>query len=402
MYILKKNRPRFYLFVNIILFILASIVFIQMINHIFIKSKKEIEKETISTIVEIYEKENYNPLKNVDFESDEDVNRVLEEIKSKGYVTDKDFFWDKDGMAREILLKSILIFVSWILFNVLFSKIEKRKYLRELDEYVESVVNHDFDKTLDDSGESMIAKINMYFNKLGLSQKRNYFRLKEDSDSMRTSLADISHQIKTPLTSLSMSNEIIMDDDKASDEQREFLEISQSQIARLRWLTDSLLKISKLESNTVKFNIQQVPAIELTVDFEYVLFNQLKSKGLKLIRKGKTEIVLDVDYDWTREAVLNIVKNATEHAKKNTEVEIVFVDNPTYKGIEVYNVGHPIPLKELTKIFDRFYKSQDNTNPESIGIGLNLSKKIIEAQKGTISVSNEIGKIKFSILFLKV
>ena len=278
----------------------------------------------------------------------------------------------------------------------------QRRYIKSVDNFIDSVIEQRFDIVLDESQEGITSKLNMRFNKMVNAINRNYNRVLEDNMNIKNTLADISHQIKTPLTSLSINNEILSESDELTEEQIEFIKINESQITRLVWLTDSLLKISKLDSNTVHFNKEEILALELVGDFKNILSRQLKAKDLKIQITGDFEMLINADYEWTKEALLNLVKNATEHAFTQTMITIDLVSNSSYKAIDVHNIGNNISLEELTRIFERFYKSKDNTNPDSIGIGLNLSKKIIESQGGTIAVSNEENGVKFSILFLNI
>lgn len=399
---LLNNRIKLYLILNLLFISIFSIILVIATNLIFHGSKIQSKKEMIAVIAEIEKKEGAHLLDKVDYESEESVAKAFEQIEKKGYIADKNFF-DKS------ILKNLFIFlIGFVLFamivfeNFYYFRMQRKNFFSQLDIYMQSIIDENFDVKLSDDTEDVVSKINMRLNKLGTYLKKRQYKSEEDLSQLKSSLADISHQIKTPLTSLSMNNEILLESENLNEEQIQFLKITQSQISRLRWLTDSLLKISKLESHTVKFNPRKIFAWELTEGFEDVLINQLKKQNINLVIKGNMDTLLNVDYDWTREALLNIVKNASEHAYKNSNIEIVFVDNPSFQGVEILNEGDPIDINELPKIFDRFYKTSNNKNPESIGIGLNLSKKIIESQGGIISVSNEVGKIKFSVLFLKI
>lgn len=398
--IIHNNKRKLYLLINLISIIILSIVLVIGTNMIFHGAKTQTRKEMISILAEIEQKEQRSLLDKVDYESEKSVSRLFEDLNQRDYITEKGFF-EKD-IVTYLLIFFLGLFISTLLVyeNYYFFKLQRKNFFDDLDDYMQSIFNENFDIKLSDDSEDAVSRINLRLNKLSLYLKKRQYKSDDDLLKMKSSLADISHQIKTPLTSVSLNNEILMESENLDQEQMQFLEITQSQIARLRWLTDSLLKISKIESNTVIFNTKEIFAWELVEGFEKVLINQLKKQNLKIVRRGKVETLLKVDYDWTREALLNIVKNASEHAYTKTNIEIVFVDNPSYHGIEVINQGDPIDINDLPKIFDRFYKTKSNKNPESIGIGLNLSKKIIEAQGGIIRVSNDGKKIKFAILFL--
>lgn len=398
----ENEKFKLYFIINVILVIILSLILSLIVNFVFLNSKRSVEKDVISSLAEIEKKESINLISGLDYESEDDINQLIKTIKSKDYIIDKSFSWSAFNQGFYIFIFSSILFIALILENFYYFRWQRNDFFKYLDTYIQSLIEEKYDVNLPDDREDVFSKINLRFNKLGMYLRKKHYKSEENINQMRSSLADISHQIKTPLTSISINNEIILDGSNITKEQRKFLQISQVQIKRLKWLTNSLLKMSKLEANAVKFKKRDIFAWELVAGFEDILKGQLEKSQLKITRRGKLDTILSVDFDWTREALLNIVKNATEHAYSNTEIEVVFLDNPVCKGIEIYNQGEPIDLNEISKIFDRFYKSKTNNNPESIGIGLNLSKNIIESQGGIISVTNEIGKIKFAVLFLKI
>ena len=397
----EKSFTRFLLF-NLIMALVLIVGLMYITNKYFYSYEENIEKQIISDIAQIRNKEGVDIIGGTLYESDEEIQQVLNEVKSRTYLR----FLSPSNYQISVLSTLVLvIFISYIFLftiNMLIISSHQRRYIKSVDNFIDSVIEQRFDIVLDESQEGITSKLNMRFNKMGNAINRNYNRVLEDNMNIKNTLADISHQIKTPLTSLSINNEILSESDELTEEQIEFIKINESQITRLVWLTDSLLKISKLDSNTVHFNKEEILALELVGDFKNILSRQLKAKDLKIQITGDFEMLINADYEWTKEALLNLVKNATEHAFTQTMITIDLVSNSSYKAIDVHNIGNNISLEKLTRIFERFYKSKDNTNPDSIGIGLNLSKKIIESQGGTIAVSNEENGVKFSILFLNI
>ncbi len=286
------------------------------------------------------------------------------------------------------------------LSNYLYLRHQQKKYIKSIDVFIDSITNRKFNIRLKENNENIISNLNNRFNKLGLSIRRNYEVLEKEQEKLRKSLQDISHQIKTPLAALNMYNEILIDSDNLQINQKEFLELSQGQIERLNWLISSLLKIAKFEAKTIQFNNEDFPIANLSENFENILKGNLNNKNLRIVNTGDLDTIVNLDYKWTSEALLNIVKNATEHAFENTDIEIKYSVNLAMTKIEVINKGNLIEPEELTKLFTRFYKSNNNTNTQSIGIGLNLAKNIIESQGGTITVQNNEDGVQFNILFL--
>ena len=286
------------------------------------------------------------------------------------------------------------------LSNYVYLRYQQKKYIESVDVFIDSITNKKFNIRLKENDENIISSLNNRFNKLGLSIRRNYEVLEKEQDKMRKALQDISHQIKTPLAAINMYNEILIDSDNLETDQKEFLELSQVQIEKLNWLISSLLKIAKFEAKTIQLNKESFPISTLSDNFENILKGNLTNKNLRIINTGDLDSVVNLDYKWTSEALLNIVKNATEHALENTYIEIKYSVNVAITKIEVINKGNLIDPNEFTKLFTRFYKSNSNMNSQSIGIGLNLSKNIIESQGGTINVQNNEDGVQMNIIFL--
>lgn len=270
-------------------------------------------------------------------------------------------------------------------------------YINQVDEYINSILDQKFDYKLDEMDDSINSKLNARFNKMAAAIHNNFDRMHTDNLETKNYLADISHQIKTPLTSLQINNEILAQLDMIGPDEKSFLDINDKQIERLKWLTDSILKLSKLKNNTIKLTRQEVDFSQIIEEFTHVLEPILIEKNIKLVGYGLST-KFTVDPDWTKEGILNIVKNASEHCFENTDIEIRAEDNVSYKSISITNKGPKIQIEDMNKIFERFYKISNSTKSDSVGIGLNLSKKIIEMQGGTISVHNQEDGVKFTIL----
>ena len=213
-------------------------------------------------------------------------------------------------------------------------------------------------------------------------------------------VSDISHQLKTPLTSI----QILLDnlnESKNMDEatrNRFIFEVSRK-AESMNWLIKSLLKLSKIDAKAVEFKDENV---NLNSMLEEIVNNleimaEVKNISIKLNTKENVNVVLD--FAWNKEAIQNIVKNAIEHSKST--VKITLSDNKVYSKIEIEDNGEGISKKDIKHIFDRFYKSS-NASEDSIGIGLALSKSIIEKQNGYIGVESKEGiGTKFVIKYIK-
>nr|WP_261776658.1 MULTISPECIES: HAMP domain-containing sensor histidine kinase [Clostridium] len=227
--------------------------------------------------------------------------------------------------------------------------------------------------------------------------------LQEEKINLKNIINDISHQLKTPLTALSMYNDIISDHREMNNEDLDnFINLSKDQLERMEWLVKTLLKYARLESNVVEYN-KEMFSIKNTIEESInPLKVKAKNKNQSLILKCEKDIEYYHDRKWVSEAISNIVKNAIEHTENNGKIEINLYETPITITISIKDNGEGIEKEELKKIFNRFYKGETSINPTSIGIGLCLSKSIIKAHNGDITVESYLGKgSTFYITFLK-
>ena len=278
------------------------------------------------------------------------------------------------------LISALLLFIiNFIYIKSIYKKIAK------IDKYMNNILNDDYSINIKDYCEGDISNLKNDIYKMTIKLKEQSELLIKEKKYLEETLQDISHQIKTPLTSMYMINDILTNE-KDENIKKEFLIKNKNQIERIEWLVTSLLKLSRLESGTVKLKKEKINLKEL-IDKSIEPINVLlELRNIKLT-KNIIDVNLVVDINWTVEALLNVIKNACEHTVD--KIEIVGSTNPLYTEIKIIDNGSGISKKDIKHIFERFYKG--NHNKESIGIGLNMSKKIINLQNGLIEVSSKEG-----------
>ena len=290
-----------------------------------------------------------------------------------------------------VLISSLILFlINYIYIKNIYKKITK------IDKYMNNILNDDYSIDIKEYCEGDISNLKNDIYKMTVKLKEQSELLIKEKKYLEETLQDISHQIKTPLTSMYMINDILTNESNENIK-KEFLIKNKNQIERIEWLVTSLLKLSRLESGTVKLKKEKIELNKL-IDKSIEPINVLlELKNIKLI-KNIENINLTVDINWTVEALLNIIKNACEHTKD--EIKIIGISNPLYTEIKIIDNGNGVDKKDIKHIFERFYKG--NHNKESIGIGLNMSKKIINLQNGVIEVTSkeEIGST-FTIKLFK-
>ena len=273
----------------------------------------------------------------------------------------------------------VLFIINFIYIRNIYKKIGK------IDKYMNNILNGDYSIDIKDYCEGDISNLKNDIYKMTIKLKEQSELLIKEKKYLEETLQDISHQIKTPLTSMYMINDILTNE-KDENIKKEFLIKNKNQIERIEWLVTSLLKLSRLESGTIKLKKEKISLRELIDKAIEPINVLLELKNIKLT-KNIEDVNLNVDINWTVEALLNIIKNACEHTKD--EIEIIGSTNPLYTEIKIVDNGVGISKKDIKHIFERFYKG--NHNKESIGIGLNMSKKIINLQNGLIEVSSKEG-----------
>ena len=248
-----------------------------------------------------------------------------------------------------------------------------------------------------EEGELSILRTNIY--KAATMLKTQNEQLADDRTQLAAALADISHQLKTPLTSMMVMNDLLMEEtDEAKRE--ELLRTQSAQLDRMNWLIQTLLKISKLDAGTIVLKKEEVPFSELTEEAVRPFLVQMDVRNI-VCRQDVSEERITCDRNWTVEALQNIIKNCIEHMDDGGTLFIETNDTHLFGQITIRDNGCGIPAEDLPHIFERFYKGK-NAGKDSVGIGLALSKRILEGEHGEITVQSTEGVgTSFSIRIYK-
>ena len=224
----------------------------------------------------------------------------------------------------------------------------------------------------------------------------------KDKVNLKNSLSDISHQLKTPLTSILIMLDNILDNkDMEESVKSEFIKDIKREIINIKFLVEAILKLSKIDSNSVKFTKKEVALQEIVTEAvkNVSMISELKNVKINLIGNETGKVICDLK--WQVEAITNILKNCIEHSKENSEIIVKYEQNNMYSEIKIKDFGIGIDKQDLPHIFERFYKGKNSSN-ESVGIGLALAKSIVETDNGYISVDSELGKgTVFTIKYLR-
>ena len=248
-----------------------------------------------------------------------------------------------------------------------------------------------------EEGELSILKTNIFKATSTLKYQKEL--LTKDKVALSNAIADISHQLKTPLTSMIVMNDLLKtEEDK--DKRAQFLTTQSNQLDRMNWLIQTLLKLSKIDAGTIVMRPEKVAAYVLIREVIKPFEIQMELKDIRYTQNA-SDISFDCDKNWTIEALQNIVKNCIEHMDSGDALSISVSDTNIYNEITIEDTGCGIAEEDLPHIFERFYKGK-NAGKNSVGIGLALSKTIMEGQHGDIIVDSTEGVgTRFSVRFYK-
>lgn len=296
---------------------------------------------------------------------------------------------------------AVLCLTLGIILIMIFAAVTKRRYknLNDLNDYLSLVCKGIYDMNIDDNteGELSILKNNLY-KVITLLQSQNEY-LKNDKLYLADSIADISHQLKTPLTSMMMMCELL-ENEGNPDKRQEFVAIINNQLSKMKWLITNILKISKLDADATEFKREEVSISKVLDDSlkPFVLTAELKNIA---IQNGANDFVFNGDESWTVEAVSNIVKNCLEHTNDGGKIIIASGSTNLYNKLTISDNGCGIAEEDLPHIFERFYHGK-NSSKESVGIGLALAKTVFEKENASVSVESKQGRGSvFEIRFYK-
>lgn len=325
-----------------------------------------------------------------------------EDILSKYGI---DSITKNDKVNNKIRIISLIIIITFdsliILIFYLYDK-NKSKKIKEITKMISKINNRQFDIDINDFNEGELSILKNEISKTTIMLRQVADNSVKDKLNLKDSLGDISHQLKTPLTSITIMIDNILDSPDMNEKTRKkFLINIKREILNINFLVMSLLKLSKFDANVVKFNKENVYLKDIIIESikNVSMIKELKNITIKV--SGDDNIKLLCDFKWQVESITNILKNSIEHTSEYGTVEVNYSENKLYTRILIKDNGKGINSDDLPHIFDRFYKGE-NGSADSFGIGLSLSKTIIEKEGGSITVKStpNIGTI-FTIKYLK-
>lgn len=402
----NKIELKKYIISTLIVFICLFVLFL-FLNIYEYKTYTKNFNNKISAIINVIKKD-YPKI------TDKEIIKIINNDK----VETNDFFnkYGIDVNNKSILIKNDRDYHKFLAINLSFLTItvvilliiyirynyKKEKDIKDIIKCIEQINKKNYEIQIDSISEDELSILKNEIYKTTIMLKEAAENSSKDKLNLKKSLEDISHQLKTPLTSiLVMLDNIIEDSNMEEKIRNDFIVDIKRNVLNINFLVQSLLKLSKFDANTVHFVKQEndlKTIVEESIKNVSTLCD-LRNINIKLNIKENSKIICDDK--WQIEALTNIIKNAIEHSKNNSNIIINIENNNVYSMIEVIDFGEGIAKKDIKHIFERFYKCK-NTKTDSIGIGLALAKTIIEEDKGTISVESNKLETKFIIKYYKI
>ncbi len=400
---MKNNlKLKKYYFLALLISLLLSLTFVFLISLETQKITRNYNLALASIINKV--KEKYPNI------SDNELINILNssnynEEFSKKYsidITKESIILQNNSLPKKFnYLNFTFIFISLLIIISLF-RLYFRKRTKELDEitnYLQELNNQNYTLKLESMSEDELSKLRNEIYKTTIMLKENALNSKKDKLELKKSLEDISHQLKTPLTSIMIMVDNLIDQPSLSKVKKmEYLRNIKREITNMKFLIINLLKLSKLEVNMINFQRKNYnPHLLVNESIKNVLaLCDLKNTKIKVLGKCQNKILCDKQ--WQIEALTNILKNAIEHSQNNHQVLVKLEENNLYTEIKIINYGKTLSKEEKQHLFTRFYHHNSSLK-ESMGIGLSLAKAIILKDNGKIAVESLKNETTFIIRY---
>lgn len=298
---------------------------------------------------------------------------------------------------------ALILGCNYLFLSIVFYVFTRSRYqhIKELSFYLQEIYQgkESFDIREYREGELSILKSDIYkMTRMLLQQTET---LLQDKTFLVTSLSDISHQLKTPLTSMIMMSDLLKDEQLPILKRREFLHQMNAQLERIEWMVSSLLKLSKIDAEAILFKQERVLVLDILEKSIAPLLIPMELRQIQVQISCDATLTIVGDANWAREALLNVIKNCMEHMEPQGHLDILVQDNPLHTRIQIQDDGCGIDEDDLPHIFERFYRGK-NASKDSVGIGLAMSKAILLKQNAKIEVESVLAKgTCFTIYFYK-
>lgn len=382
----------------IIVFLILTIIFSSLFAVLTYAELDRVRKNSNEAVVQIIAdlKEKYPDISDsriAQILNDKaDVKNTVEMLKKYGIETDTDWLVNRNGELETgiIAANSFMSAFSCVALCAVFIVycIKRKRETHKITEYIAQINKKKYDLAIDENSEDEMSALKNEIYKTTVMLKEQSENSLKDKENLKDSLSDISHQLKTPLTSIMIMLDNITDNEDMPTEVRtEFLNDIRRETNNINFLVQSILTLSKFDANSIVLKSRPEYLSKIIEECRQNTAVLAEIKEVEVITECDKSITLKCDFKWLCEAVTNIVKNCIEHTPRGGTVKIAAEQNRLYTKISISDNGSGIDQKDLPHIFERFYKGK-NSDENSVGIGLALAKTIVEKGGGYLSVDS--------------
>lgn len=311
------------------------------------------------------------------------------------------FFFIDDDFFRMVFIVCGFVILCGLLFLMDFlHNLYNDNLLEKITLLIESLTEQKERIVFPETEDTLTARLQHQLLKLCNILKAQNQMLTQEKKQIKTLISDISHQIKTPIAAANTFAQLLSDTNLSDEERKEYIATLQISLEKLTFLTNSLIKMSRLESGIIQLKPEQSSLNDIVMQAVKTVYTKAREKNITITFNCQQTFEALLDFNWTTEAVGNVLDNAVKYTPNGGIVNLNITEYPSYLRLDISDTGIGISEEEQAKIFGRFYRGKQSAGIEGVGIGLYLTRDIINKQNGYIKViSNKKGST-FS-LFLK-
>ncbi|GKX30524.1 two-component sensor histidine kinase [Vallitalea longa] len=328
-------------------------------------------------------------------------------LSKYGYTENMNMSYSKyfyDTVKKNMVMNIIILLFIFIILLIFFIKsiIYIMKKIELFSRGIDKVMDGDYSIHLSTDNEGIVDRIGHQFNLMSKRLSLSIEEIKKGREQIKSIVTDISHQFKTPLSSIKLFNSLMIEDEVDRENELKFLERTREEVNKLEWLVKSLVQISRLEAGMIQLNKQKSDIKKTILDAVNGIYLSASEKDININIENLISIDINHDRKWTKEAIFNLLENGVKYTREGGSINIAMEKLETSIKIVIKDTGIGIPKKEQFKVFNRFYRGESSEvqKKEGSGVGLYLTKRIIEDQGGTIAVRSTEGRgTTFTVLF---
>ena len=293
----------------------------------------------------------------------------------------------------------LILFALLLLLDFLHNRYND-DLLEQITLLIEALVEQQERQIFSEAEDTLTARLQHQLLKLRNILTAQNQMLAQEKEQIKTLISDISHQIKTPIAAANTFAELLSDGELSAEERTEYITTLQMSLGKLTFLTNSLIKMSRLESGIISLKLEKNSLNEIVLQAVKTVYAKAKEKDILITFECDQAFEAVLDFNWTAEAISNVIDNAVKYTPQGGFVRLQITEYPSFLRLDISDSGVGIPEEEQAKIFGRFYRGKQSVGTDGVGIGLYLTREIINKQNGYMKVSSDENGSTFS-MFLK-